>query len=288
MNSYWNKHLKEHQIDIVDYKKELIIGELSCIKMKYKSFDGSIITCKLVVPKKSNNKILLNIHGLGTRLTDYYDVIPFGLLGYTVATIDIRSQGGESLDISVYTGDTKRSFIARGVENDGENLYYKNVLLDHYYLCDWLKDNKCTPNCDTIDLFGGSQGGGLGLMVAALRNDISKAIISYPYLTDIWTGLYLSSDVYSELSKYFKHSDPLGLKAVEYKKVIGNIDPINFADEIQCEILYAISHLDQSIPVICQQNMYEKLKCDKHLLTYMHHGHEKLPELMDRALIFLN
>lgn len=286
MNEYWKKHLLEYDIEITSYEEIMRIGDLSCVKMLYKSFDSSLINTKLIVPTDGNGKVLLIIHGLGDHITDFYDILPFSLLGYTVATIDIRSQGGESKESCIYSGDTKRSFIARGIENGGEHLYYKNVLLDCTYLCDWLKNNEYTPQCSTVDIFGGSQGGGLGLMIAALREDVSKAVIAYPYLADIWTGLYSNSNVYEDLSKFLKHNDPLGENEEEFKVIIDNIDPINFINEINCEILYAQSHIDQSVPLDCQQNMYKKLKCSKELVTYKHHGHEKLPKLNDFALEF--
>lgn len=287
MNDYWTEHISEYKIEILGYEVKSQVADLELVELSYRSFDGSVIVAKLVIPKDSNNKVLLNIHGLGTRLTDYYDVIPFALLGYTVATIDIRGQGGNSQDAASYSGDTKRSMIVRGHENHGKNLYYKNVLLDHYYLCEWLKDNQYTPKCQTINIFGGSQGGGLGLMIASLRDDVEKAVIAYPYLTDIWNALNYSSDVYEELSKFLKHSDPLGQKTKYFKEVTSQIDPINFADEIKCKVLYAVSHIDKSIPLTCQLNMYNKLSCEKQLLSYQHHGHEKLPELMDLAMDFL-
>ena len=129
----------------------------------------------------------------------------FAAMGFVVAGMDCRGQGGKSTDKNPVDGNTLHGQIIRGLADpDPDNLYYRNVFLDTAMLA------RVVSNLEQADgtkmaAFGGSQGGALLIACACLVPELKMAAPCFPFLTDykrVW-DMDLAMNAYSEIKRVF-------------------------------------------------------------------------------------
>ena len=107
-------------------------------------------------------------------------------------------------------GNTLKGHIIRGLDGPPEKMLFREIFLDCAQLAGIVM------GLDTVDetrvgAFGGSQGGALTFVTAALEPRIKRAAPVYPFLSDyrrVWE-MDLAENAYSELKEYFRKFDPL-------------------------------------------------------------------------------
>ena len=137
---------------------------------------------------------------------------------------------------------------------------------------------------------GGSQGGALSLICAALVPEIRKVAVLYPFLTDYQKVYENGCDetAYSELIHFFRAHDPRHEREQEFFEKLGYIDVQNFAGLIKADVLWGIALSDTCCPPITQIVAYNHLKCNKELRIYPDYGHECLPGFVDECMNFVS
>jgi cephalosporin-C deacetylase len=147
------------------------------------------------------------------------------------------------------------------------------------------------PNVDPtrVGTLGGSQGGALSLVCAALEPRIRRAVALYPFLSDyqrVWE-MDLAKDAYSDLKAYFRRFDPLHQRREEIFTRLGYIDIQHLAPRIRGEVLMGITLMDTICPPSTQFAAFNKIESKKEALIYPDFGHEGLPGFNDHAFQFL-
>ena len=119
---------------------------------------------------------------------------------------------------------------------------------------------------------GGSQGGALTLLAAAMR-PVAAAAAGAPYLAGVVDAIQLSNTYpYQEINDYLRQH-PDADEAI--RTTWGYYDCINFADKIQCPILVNIGLNDNVCPPETGYAVFEAIgSAEKKLYPYPGHGHD--------------
>jgi cephalosporin-C deacetylase len=210
-------------------------------------------------------------------------------MGFTVAALDCRGQGGISEDAGSVVGWTLQGHIVRGLADDPEKMLYRQIFLDTAQLARIVMDMPDVDE-DRVGASGGSQGGGLTLACASLEPRIRRAAPDFPFLTDyqrVWQ-IDLAKDAYSELQGYFRRFDPRHEHEAELFTKLGYIDVQYLAPRIRAEVLMGVGLMDTVCPPSTQFAAYNKITAPKSLVVYPDFGHETLPGHADIVFEFLS
>jgi cephalosporin-C deacetylase len=140
-----------------------------------------------------------------------------------------------------------------------------------------------------VGSIGGSQGGALALVCAALEPRIARTASIFPFLSDykrVWE-MDLAKDAYNDIKQYFRRFDPLHERAEEVFTKLGYIDIQNLSPRIKSEVLMAITLMDNVCPPSTQFAAFNKIASKKEAVIYRDFGHEGLPFFGDRIFRFM-
>jgi len=294
-NQYWDKALTE--MKAVDPKIEINAAAFQtdfadCYDLYFTGVNDARIHVKYIKPKniEAKHPAVIEFHGYGCKIEDWSDELQFAARGYSYFGMDCRGQNaGFSEDTGGVKGNTKNGHIIRGLSDDPDKLYYRNVFLDTAQLAGIVMEREDIDE-NRVGVFGYSQGGALTIACAALEPRIKKAAPVYPFLSDYKrvTQLDIGASAYSELREYFRKFDPLHNKENEIFNKLSYIDIQNLADRVEAEVLMTTAIADPICPPSTQFAVYNKLKSKKDIIIYPDYGHEDLPGLRDRHYQFFN
>lgn len=292
-DQYWARALAE--LEEVDPQVELVPSDFQaphaeCFDLYFTGVQGARIHAKYVRPKAATepHPAVLQFHGYAWNSGDWNDKLVYASIGYSIAALDCRGQGGDSEDAGQVRGTTLHGHIIRGLDDHPDKLLFRQIFLDTVQLARIVMS---FPEVDEqrVGAIGGSQGGGLTLACAALEPRIKRLAPMYPFLSDyrrVWE-MDLAKDAYDELRSFFRFHDPLHIREEEIFNTLGYIDIQHLADRIQGEVLMAVGLMDTICPPSTQFAAYNKIQAPKQLQVYPDFGHEFLPRFSDQTLQFM-
>jgi cephalosporin-C deacetylase len=293
-DAFWDRSLKEMRA--LDPKVEMIPANFQapfaeCFDLFFSGVGGARVHAKLLRPRNAGkpHPAVLQFHGYSGGSGDWADKLGYVGMGYTLAALDCRGQGGLSEDVGGVKGNTLRGHIIRGLDGPPENMLFRQIYLDTAQLAKIVME---MPDVDPkrIGAMGGSQGGGLTLACVGLEPRVKLAAPVFPFLCDyqrVWK-MDQAKDAYWELQAYFRLFDPLHEREDEVFNKLGYIDAQHLAPRIKAEVQMAVGLMDTVCPPSTQFAAYNKIKAKKSLVVYPDFGHEGLPGNADRIFRFLS
>jgi cephalosporin-C deacetylase len=291
-DSYWDRALAEMRS--VDARVELRphpypAAFAECFDLFFTGVGNARLHAKYLRPRNAPgpHPALVAFHGYSNNSGDWAERLPYVAQGYSVAALDVRGQGGLSEDPGGVAGTTWHGHIIRGLDDEPDRLFFRQVFLDCAQLAGIVMK---LPEVDEtrVGATGASQGGALTLACAALEPRIALAAPVFPFLCDyqrVWE-MDLTVDAYEELRKYFRLFDPRHEREDEIFTRLGHIDVQHLARRIQARVLFTMGLMDTICPPSTQFAAYNKITSPKELVLYPDFGHETLPGLSDRLLEF--
>ncbi|GAA4445793.1 acetylxylan esterase [Nibrella saemangeumensis] len=163
--------------------------------------------------------------------------------------------------------------------DDRDNYYYKRVYLGCVRAVDFINS---LPEYDGSNLavMGGSQGGALSIITAALDSRIKWLVAYYPALSDL-TG-YLKGraggwpHMFSEANAAFNNK-PDKVKTSKY------YDVVNFARHVKVPGFYSWGYNDETCPPTSMHAAYNVISAPKSLFIAQETGHWTYPEQGEKA-----
>lgn len=293
-DTYWDDALSE--MHAVDPQIELIPSEFKtsfaeCFDMYFTGVEGARIHALYARPKGDNgpHPAVLQFHGYTGNAGDWADKLGYVGMGFSVAALDCRGQGGFSQDVGGVIGNTYRGHIIRGLDDAKEKMLFRNIFLDTAQLAGIVM-NMPEVDTDRVGAMGGSQGGALTLACASLEPGIKKLAPMFPFLSDykrVWE-MDLAADAYEELRTYFRQFDPTHAREDEIFLKLGYIDIQHLVKRIKGEVLMATGLMDKICPPSTQFAAYNKINSKKNMVIYPDFGHEWLPGFNDRTFMFMS
>ena len=292
-DAFWDKGLAETQavdpaVDLVPSDFETPFAE--CMDMYFTGVGGARIHAKFIRPKDAPgpHPAVLMFHGYSGNCGDWLDKLGYAAMGYTVAALDCRGQGGSSEDAGGVSGPTLRGHIIRGLDDEPEKLLFRQIFLDTAKLASVVMAMSDVDE-GRVGVTGGSQGGGLALACAALEPRVARVAPMYPFLCDyqrVWE-IDLAENAYAELKEYFRQFDPRHARENEIFTKLGYIDAQHLAPRIKGEVYMGLGLMDTICPPSTQFAAYNKIAAKKSLEVYPDFGHEGLPGHGDRIFQFM-
>ena len=292
-DAFWDRGLAEMRK--INPKTELKRSDFQtpfaeCSDMYFTGVGKARVHAKLLRPRKATRKhpAVLMFHGYSGNAGDWLDKLGYAAMGFTVAALDCRGQGGLSEDVGGVKGNTLRGHIIRGLDDKPENMLFRQIYLDTAQLAKIVME---MPDVDPkrIGATGGSQGGGLTLACVALEPRVKRAAPVFPFLCDykrVWE-IDLAKDAYDELRTYFRQFDPYHEREDQIFTKLGYIDVQFLAPRIKSEVMMGVGLMDTICPPSSQFAAYNKITAKKSLAIYPDYGHEGLPGHADKTFQFM-
>ncbi len=227
-----------------------------------RSYRGVRVSAWYTVPKGAGpHPALLGVagYGGGMRPGAWYENV-------ATLALDIRGQGISRADV-----DPKgKEYMYVGLTGDPTDYVYVGAYLDCIRAVDFL----CTrPEVDPkrIAVQGGSQGGGLSLVTAALDSRIVACAADVPFLCSwpeyaetAWWAL----DNFVKLLK--KRKD---LTREKLMRILSYIDAANFAGRVKCPVIVSMGLRDSTCPPRTIMAAYNRIRSEKSIYYYPYGGH---------------
>lgn len=293
-DEYWDNNIR--YADSIDPQIEIVPAEFKnpiadCYHLYFTGTGNARVHAKMLVPKQKNGKCpaVLSFHGYSGRSADFDAYLGYAAAGFVVAALDCRGQGGMSYELGEgVCGDTMIGQIMLGMEKGKDNLLFKHIFLDTFLLS---KIVKAQPFVDSerVGAYGGSQGGALTVVCAALDPDIKYLAPCYPFLSDyrrVWE-MDLAKAAYNAITEYFRRYDGCHEREDEIFETLGYIDIKNLAPRIRGKMLMFTGLMDTICPPSTQFAMYNNAVCEKQVAIFPDYGHEGIPHTGEKTFEFL-
>lgn len=290
---YWDRALKEMravdgQVKLVKAKFQTATAE--CFDLYFTGVRKARIHAQYIRPKHAAKKhpAILQFHGYSGSAGDWCSKLSYTAVGFSVAALDCRGQGGKSQDTGGTTGNTYRGHIIRGLDDHPDQLLFRHIFLDTAQLARIVM---AMPEVDErrVGAMGTSQGGGLTLACAALEPRIKRAAPLVPFLCDyrrVWE-MDLAVNAYEELKTYFRLFDPRHEREAEVFRRLGYIDAQHLAERIRARVLMGTGLMDTVCPPSTQFAVYNKIRSPKKMLIYPDFAHEVPGDFQDEVFQFM-
>jgi cephalosporin-C deacetylase len=291
--AFWARALDEMrstdpEVELVKSPFQVPFAE--CFDLYFTGVRGARIHAMYVRPKNSKkpHPAVLQFHGYSGSAGEWCEKLAYAALGFSVAALDCRGQGGKSEDTGGVTGNTLKGHIIRGLDDCPDNLLFRHIYLDTAELARIVMG---FPEVDPkrVGAMGGSQGGGLTLACVALEPRVKRAAPIFPFLCDykrVWE-MDLAKDAYEELHAFFRRFDPRHEREDEIFTRLGYIDVQFLADRIKAEVMMGVGLMDTICPPSSQYAAFNKIKSKKKTVIYPDFGHEGLPGFHDLTFQFM-
>lgn len=155
---------------------------------------------------------------------------------------------------------------------DRNTYAYKGFYVDAWRVIDFLRER---PEVDSsrIGVRGGSQGGALTLLTAAMRPEVTVAAAGAPYLAGVIDAIELTHTYpYQEINDYLRQH-PESRAAIA--ETWSYYDCHNFAPKIRCPIIINIGLQDNVCPPETGYAVFARIgTSDKKLYAYDGHAHD--------------
>lgn len=164
-----------------------------------------------------------------------------------------------------------------------DKYYYKRVYLGCVRAIDYLYS---IPEFDgkNLAVWGGSQGGALSIVTAALDNRVKYLVSLYPALCDLTGYLHGRAGgwphMFNELNAPFMAKD-------EKIRVSAYYDVVNFARSVQVPGFYTWGYNDETCPPTSYYSAYNQINAQKELYLMQETGHWTFPEQQARIEAWL-
>jgi cephalosporin-C deacetylase-like acetyl esterase len=153
--------------------------------------------------------------------------------------------------------------------DDRDQYYYKRVYLGCLRAIDFLTS---LDKVDTsrIAVTGGSQGGALSIVTAALDNRVKYVAALYPALSDLTGYFYGRAGGWPHM---FAPASRLNLKTPERIKTSGYYDVVNFSRKIKIPGIYSWGYNDEVCPPTSIYSSFNSISAPKEKFITKESGH---------------
>ena len=237
----------------------------------------------LCVPKKEGKyPALLRVPGAGIR--PYRGDVANAEKG--IITLEIGIHGiPVNLDESVYTSlgsGALTNYPAINLDNK-DRYYYKRVYMGCVRANDFLFS---LPQFDGINLAvtGGSQGGALSIVTAALDSRVKWLGAFYPALSDVTGYLHGRAGGWPHL---FNKDNIVFNSSKEKIETCSYYDVVNFARRLKVPGIYSWGYNDETCPPTSMYAAYNVITSPKSLYLALETGHWTYPEQDQKVTAWL-
>ena len=255
-------------------------------EIAYNGFDETRIYGWLVVPKMTGRPkmpCVIAYHGFGGSRGEPHDWMQFAMAGCAVLSVDCRMQGGRTGNTAAYSNGLVQNVTSLGI-NHKDEYYFRAVYMDCLKAIDFAET--CPEvDADRIALFGGSQGGALGMAVACLDRRPKLAIVNVPSNSNLEARVEGENGSFAAVAEYLRRYPDKKDAAYE---TLSYFDTMNMADKITCPVYASVGMKDRVCPADMYFASFNRITSEKRVAIYPFNGHEGGGAAhMSKALMYL-
>lgn len=271
--SFWDHNLAEMKSFPLKFTKELAkkycTDKIDCDLIKLQlDKDGHSIYGYLFYPKKAKKgscPVVLCPPGAGIKTIKnplrhkYYAENGFIRFEVEIHGLDPRLSQSTFDDLSKAFNSRSGGYLADGIEN--RDLYYmKHVYLGMVRCIDLLTS---LPEWDGMNVAvqGGSQGGALSIVTAALDPRVTLCVVNHPALSDM--AGYMKK---GRTGGYPHFNRIKGMLTPDNIRTMSYYDVVNFARYVKCPVYMTWGYNDMTVPPTTSYAVWNTLKCPKESL----------------------
>lgn len=204
------------------------------------------------------------------------------LTGAAVLAVDVRGQAGETGNLLDQSYGMIKGWVTQGILVK-ERSYYQAIAIDAFKACE-LAGKLPYADPSNIVVMGGSQGGGLALVAAALSDIPSICVAMIPNMCQMDFGILNSTSSLAEIASFlhqFPHHTGTVMNTIRY------FDMMNLADRINIPTMVTAGGKD----TVCMPEtifaVYNQLTSEKEIHVYPFMGHEVNGDQIRKAMHFI-
>ncbi|MFC5470572.1 acetylxylan esterase [Cohnella suwonensis] len=290
LEQYWEHTLTQFARKPLNSTRTLVETPLSYMeayKIKYEGFDDTPIYGWYLLPRfrKASDKLPCAVlfHGYTGSSGYPEDYAAYLLMGMAVFAVDVRGQSGETGNLMPQDYGMISGWVTQGIL-DRDTCYYKAITIDAIKALDWASEQ---PEVDPsrICASGGSQGGGLAMIAAALSDKPAIAVAHIPNMCQIDFGVLNSSSSLSEVAKYIERFPDRMEKALN---TLSYFDNLNLAHRIRIPLFVTVGLKDLTTMPETIYAAYNRVESEKTIVPYPFTGHAVTWDQNRRAMTFIS
>ncbi|MDR0863819.1 MAG: acetylxylan esterase [Candidatus Symbiothrix sp.] len=274
--AFWDNNLAELKKVAPNYKLTLV-PEFSTLDyniylVEMKSFGNELIRGYYGQPKKEGKyPVIIEYMGYGSKPyppTQTYD-------GFAYFVLSIR---GQALNEPTNHFGT---WITYGLDNK-ENYYYRGAFCDVVRAIDFVCSRPAV-DAEKIAVRGGSQGGALSYVAAALDKRVKVAAPNIPFLSDYPDYFKITHWPRSDFEYYLQQHPEANWE--EIYALLTYFDIKNLAQWIECPVIMGIGVQDDVCPPHTNFAAYNQVKSAKRWMAFPEYGHSVGKEFYDESMV---
>lgn len=251
---------------------------ISTWELRINTHDATELVAWFSVPAGAKEKLpcVVNFHGGSLSKILHHDIVTTGVC---CLDMDVRGQGGESVDRAEYPmGGLNGSLMTRGLL-DRNSFYMRNIYLDAIRMMDVAAS---LPEVDPgrIVTYGGSQGGALSIVASAFSGHSKKC---YTYVTSyccIRQRVEKGTGMFKSVNEYLRKFPDATDKVMEN---LSYFDTRNLVSFLKVPTDFCIGLADEICLPHFVYSVYHHAACPKTLMMLPFVPHCEPPTFRDRA-----
>ncbi|WP_307807013.1 acetylxylan esterase [Naasia sp. SYSU D00057] len=278
-DAFWQETLAESRAaggKVVLERVDAGLQTLDVFDVTFPGFGGQPIRAWLRVPRGATGPLrtVVQYVGYGGGRGNPAENLLLASAGFAHLQMDTRGQGsgwsrGETSDFGA-TGAQVPGVMTRGIGSPAD-YYYRRLFTDAVLAVDAVRTLDVV-DVDRIAVQGGSQGGGIALAVAGLRDDLAAVVAFVPFLCDFPRALAVTDAYpYGEVAAYLRiHRDQVdrAMATLRY------IDGVNFSRRATAPALFSAALEDRICPPSTVFGAFHEYAGPKSITVWPFNGHE--------------
>jgi cephalosporin-C deacetylase len=275
---FWAATIEQASAAGVDAVFEPVDAGLRTVEVfdvTFTGFGGQRVHAWLRVPAARSGPLpcVVQYIGYGGGRGLAHENLLWSAAGYAHLVMDTRGQGSQSTigdtGDEAYAGPAHPGFMTRGIL-DPAGYYYRRLYVDAVRAVDAARAHEAVDG--RVAVAGGSQGGGLALAVAALRDDLIATMPDVPFLCDFPRAIRIADrGPYRELATFVKvHRGDLAA----VMRTLSYFDNVNLAPRSTAPALFSVALQDSVCPASTVYAAYHAYAGEKQIRVYPFNDHE--------------
>lgn len=286
---FWDKTLrsaKDKPLNATRALTETPLLDMLAHEVEYEGYDRTRIHGWYILPKRrtAGERLPCTVifHGYTGSRGYPEDYAQYAMMGMAVFAVDVRGQGGDTGNLLEQRHGMTRGWMTQGIL-DKDECYYKAITMDAVKALAWAAAQEET-DAGRICVQGGSQGGGLALIAAALSDVPSIAVAHIPNMCHMDFGILNSSSSLTEAADFLNRFPE---RLDDVLRTLSYFDIMNLAGRIRIPLLVSVGLKD---PVTMPETIYaayNRIESDKRIEVYPFLGHAVGGDQNRKALEFM-
>ena len=254
------------------------LTEVEVFDVTFSGFAGDPVKGWFMLPRGSAGALptVVEYNGYGGGRGFPHERLAWVTAGYAYFFMDTRGQGsawgsGGGTPDPHGSGPAFPGSMTQGIESP-EAYFYRRVITDAVLAVDALRGLDSVDET-RITVCGISQGGGIAIAVAGLRDDLVAAMPEVPFLQHFERAVgFTDSNPYGEVVSYLA----VHRQAKEQVfRTLSYFDGVNFARRIRVPALFSVGLMD---PIVLPSSVFTAYNhlaaADREIAVYPYNGHE--------------